>query len=109
MTEKGEPEILSRRKFSILGLATLGLASAVLMVSGAETEARVRPLVLPTGVTATPETSTQRRVARRQARTQRRQERREARVERRQARRQARAERRQRRRGARPVTSSTPQ
>ena len=85
MTEKGEPEILSRRKFSILGLATLGLASAVLMVSGAE--ARVRPLVLPTGVTATPETSTQRRVARRQARTQRRQERREARVERRQARR----------------------
>ena len=57
MTEKGEPEILSRRKFSILGLATLGLASAVLMVSGAETEARVRPLVLPTGVTATPETT----------------------------------------------------
>jgi len=107
MTEKGEPEILSRRKFSILGLATLGLASAVLMVSGAE--ARVRPLVLPTGVTATPETSTQRRVARRQARTQRRQERREARVERRQARRQARAERRQRRRGANPVNSSTPQ
>jgi hypothetical protein len=108
MTEKDETEILSRRQFSILGLATLGLALSptVLMVSEAEAQPST---VLKFGATATPETVTQRRLARRQARTQRRQERREARTQRRRERRQARAERRRTRRGTTPATSTTPQ
>jgi hypothetical protein len=95
MTEKDEREILSRRRFSILGLATLGLtlSSTVLMISEVEAQPSTAPL-LKFGATATPETVTQRRLARTQRRL---------------ARRQARAERRRTRRGTAPATSTTPQ
>jgi hypothetical protein len=80
MTEKSE--MTSRRKaFSILGLATLGLAIMpnLLMVSEAGAQASTTTPQTPTTTPQAPQTGTQRRQERRTARAQRRAERRAAR------------------------------
>ena len=87
MTEKSE--MTSRREaFSILGLATLGLAVMpnLLMVSEAEAQASTTTPQTPTTTRQSPQTGTQRRQERRTARAQRRAARQTGRTERAQAR-----------------------
>ena len=103
MTECEEEMISRRSAFSILGLATLGLAvpATVLTVSNAEAQS---------GTTATPapETGTERRQQRRTERQQGRQERRTERQENRQERRTQRTEGRAERSGTAPTTPANP-
>ena len=73
MTEKSE--MISRRRiFSILGLATLGLAAMPTLLMVSEAEAQTSTTTPPP-----PQTGTQRRQERRTERTRRRKERRTAR------------------------------
>ena len=93
MTEKSEM-ISRRRAFSILGLATLGLAVIPNLLMVSEAEAQTSTTTPPT-----PQTGTERRQERRTERTQRR-------AERRTARQTGRTERAQARQGK---TTTTPQ
>jgi hypothetical protein len=97
VTEKSEM-ISRRRAFSILGLATLGLAAMPNLLMVSEAEAQTSTTTPPP-----PQTGTQRRQERRTERTRRRKERRTARQT-------GRTERRQARQGKTPTTSpSAPQ
>jgi hypothetical protein len=112
MSEEIKSHVLSRRSaLSLLGLAALTLAmpATVLTISNAEAQQPSPPVAPPsqTPTTATPQTGTERRQARRTARTERRQARRTARAERRKARRTARTERRKARRTG--TTKTSPQ
>ena len=103
MTES-ETEMISRRSaFSILGLATLGLAvpAAVLTVSDAQAQSS-------TAAPPAPETGTERRQQRRTDRQQGRQERRTERQENRQERRTQRTEGRAERSGTAPTNPANP-